>query len=89
MMPTSGIVPIPCSAAREGVVELPVDSKRLSKLSGARARQDARRKVLEHVALGHGNRVVVQRKSPPLVGITLLPVASLLSTASTAASSPI
>ena len=78
MMPTSGIVPIPCSAAREGVVELPVDSKRLSKLSGARARQDARRKVLEHVALGHGNRVVVQRKSPPLVGFTSLPVASLL-----------
>ena len=88
-MPTSGIIPIPCSAAREGVVELPADSKRLSKLSGARARQDARRKVLEHVALGHGNRVVVQRKSPPLVGITLLPVASLLSTASTAASLPI
>ena len=88
-MPTSGIVPIPCSAAREGVVELPADSKRLSKLSGARARQDARRKVLEHVALGHANHVVVQRKSPPLVGITLLPVASLLSTASTATSSPI
>ena len=88
-MPTSGIVPIPCSAAREGVVELPVDSKRLSKLSGARARQDARRKVLEHVALGHGNRVVVQLKSPPLVGITSLPVASLLSTASTATSLPI
>ena len=87
-MPTSGIVPIPCSAAREGVVELPVDSKRLSKLSGARARQVARRKVLEHVALGHGNRVVVQRKSPPLVGFTSLPVASLLLTASTAASSP-
>jgi hypothetical protein len=66
-----------------------VDSKHLSKLSGARARQDARRKVLEHVALGHGNRVLVQRKSPPLVGITLLPVGSLLSMASTAASSPI
>jgi len=71
------------------VVELPADSKRLSKLSGARARQDAWRKVLEHVALGHGNHVVVQRKSPPLVGITLLPVASLLSTASTATSSTI
>ena len=88
MMPTSGIIPIPCSAAREGVVELPADSKRLSKLSGARARQDARRKVLEHVALGHGNHVVVQRKSPPLVGITLLPVVSLLSPV-TAASLPI
>jgi len=88
MMPTSGIVPIPCSAAREGVVELPADSKRLSKLSGARARQVARRKVLEHVALGHGNRVVVQCKSPPLVGITSLPVASLLSPV-TAASPPI
>ena len=77
-MPTSGIVPIPCSAAREGVVELPADSKSLSKLSGARAGQVARRKVLEHVALGHGNRVVVQCESPPLVGITSLPVASLL-----------
>jgi len=60
MMPTSGIVPVPCSAAREGVVELPADLKRLSKLSGARARQVARRKVLEHVALGHGNRVVLK-----------------------------
>jgi len=68
-----------CSAAREGVVELPADSKRLSKLLGARARQVARRKVSEHVALGHGNHVVVQRKSPPLVGFTSLPVASLLS----------
>ncbi len=89
MILTSGVVPIPCSAARESVVELPADSKHLSKLSDARAHQDARRKVLEHVALGHGNRVVVQRKSPPLVGITLLPVASLLLAASTAASSPI
>lgn len=88
-MPTSGIVPISCSAAREGVVELPADSKRISKLSVARARQVARRKqVLEHVALGHGNRVVVQRKSPPLVGITSLPAASLLS-AVTAATPPI
>ena len=68
---------------------MPADSKRLSKLLGARARQVARRKVLDHVALGHANRVVVQRKSPPLVGIPLLSVASLLSTASTAASSPI
>ena len=42
---------------------------------------------MEHVALGHGSRVV-QRKSPPLVGFTLLLVASLLSTATTAASSP-
>jgi hypothetical protein len=31
---------------------------------------------------------VVQRKSPPLVGLTSSPVASLLSTASTSASSP-
>ena len=68
-------------------MQLPADSKRPSKLSGARARRAARRKVLEHVALGHGSRVV-QRKSPPLVGLTLLPVASLLSTASTSASSP-
>ena len=90
MMPTSGIVPIPCVDAAEGMVQLPVNSKRPSKLSGALARQAARRRVLEHVALGHGSRVVqvVQRKSPPLVGLTLLPVASLLSTASTSASSP-
>ena len=87
-MPTSGNVPVPCAAAAEAVVQLPADSKRISKLLGARARQDARRKVLEHVALGHGNRVVVQRKSPPLVGITSLPVALLLS-AVTAATPPI
>ena len=68
-------------------MQLPVNSKRPSKLSGALARRAARRRVLEHVALGHGSRVV-QRKSPPLVGLTLLPVASLLSTASTSASSP-
>ena len=37
MMPTSGIVPIPCAAATEGVVQLPGDSKHLSKLSGALA----------------------------------------------------
>ena len=55
---TTGIVPISCSAAREGVVELPADSKRISKLSVARARQVARRKqVLELVALGHGSVV--------------------------------
>ena len=87
MMPASGIVPIPCTDAAEGMVQLPVNSKRPSKLSGALARRAARRRVLEHVALGHGSRVV-QRKSPPLVGLTLLPVASLLSTASTSASSP-
>ena len=85
MMPTSGIVPIPCADVAEGMVQLPVNSKHPSKLSGALARRAARRKVLEHVALGHR---VVQRKSPPLVGFTSLPVASLLSTTSTAASSP-
>ena len=85
MMPTSGIIPIPCADVAEGMVQLPANSKRPSKLSGALARRAARRKVLEHVALGHR---VVQRKSPPLVGLTSLPVASLLSTASTAASSP-
>ena len=85
-MPTSGIIRIPCADAAEGVVQLPAKSKRPSKLSGACACRAARRKVLEHVALGH--RVPVQRKSPPLVGFTSLPVASLLSTASTAASSP-
>ena len=42
---------------------------------------------MEHVALGHGYRVV-QRKSPPLVGFTSLPVASLLLPATAAASPP-
>jgi len=86
MMPTSGIVPIPCADAAEGVVQLPANSKHPSKLSGAWARRAARMKVLEHVALGH--RVPVQRKSPPLVGFTSLPVASLLSLATAAASTP-
>jgi hypothetical protein len=85
MMPTSGIVPIPCADAAEGMVQLPADSKRPSKLSGACACRAARRKVLEHVALGHR---VVQRKSPPLVGFTSLPVASLVSPATAAASTP-
>jgi hypothetical protein len=86
-MPTSGIVSIPCAAAAEGVVQLPVNLKRPSKLSGAWARRAARRKVLEHVALGHGNCVVLH-KSPPLVGFTSLPVALLLSPATAAASPP-
>ena len=86
-MPTIGIVPIPCADVTEGMVQLPANPKRPSKLSGARACRAARRKVLEHVAPGHGSRVV-QRKSPPLDGFTSLPVASLLSTATTAASSP-
>ena len=42
---------------------------------------------MEHVALGHGN-CVVQRKYPPLVSFTLLPVASLLSPATAAPSPP-
>ena len=84
-MPTSGIIRIPCADATEGVVQLPANSKRPSKLSGACARRAAQRKVLEHVALGHR---VVQRKSPPLVGLTSLPVASLLSPATAAASTP-
>ena len=88
MMPRSCIVPIPCAAATEGVVQLPADSKRPSKLSGAWARRAAWRKVLEHVALGHGNRVV-QRKSSPLVGFTSFPVALLLLPATAAASPPI
>ena len=86
-MPTSGIVPIPCAAATKRVVQLPADSKRPSRLLGAWARRAARRKVLEHVALGHGN-CVVQRKYPPLVSFTLLPVASLLSPATAAPSPP-
>ncbi len=86
-MPTSGIVPIPCAAAAEGVVQLPADLKRLSKLLGAWACQAAQRKVLEHVALGHGNRVV-WRKSPPLVKFALLPVALLILPATAAAASP-
>ena len=87
MMPMSSIVPIPCAAATEGVVQLPADLKRPSKLSGAWARRAARRKVLEHVALGHGNRVV-QRKSPPLVGFNSFPVTSLLLLATAATSPP-
>ena len=83
MMLTSGIIPIPCTAAADAVVQLPGNSKRPSKLSGAWARQAARKKVLEHVVLGHR---VVQHKSPPLVGFTSLPVASLLSPATAAAS---
>ena len=58
MMPTSGIVPIQCAAATEGAVQLPADSKRPSKLSGAWARRAAWRKVWEHVSLGHVNCVV-------------------------------
>ncbi len=60
MMPTSGIVPIPCADAAEGAVQLPANSKHPSKLLGACARRAAWRKVLEHVALGHR---VVQRKA--------------------------
>ena len=85
-MPTSGIIRIPCADAAEGVAQLPANSKRPSKLSGACACRAARRKVLEHVALGH--RVPVQRESPPLVGFTSLPVASLLLPATAAASTP-
>ena len=85
MMPTSGIIPSPCAAATERVVQLPADSKCPSKLSDAMARRAARRKVLEHVALGHGNRVV-PHKSPPLIGFKSLPVASLLLPATLATS---
>ena len=85
MMLTSGIVPIPCAAAAEAVVQLPANLKCPSKLLGAWARRAARRKVLEHVALGHR---VVQRKSPPLVGFTSLPVVLLFSPATAAASTP-
>ena len=75
MMPTNGIVPIPCATATERVVQLPADtSTRPSKFSGALARRAVWRKVLAHVALGHENRVD-QRKSPPLVGFNSLPVA--------------
>ena len=87
MMPMSGIVPIPCAAAADGEVQLPKDSKCLSRLVGARACQAACRKVLEHVALGHGT-CVVQRKSPPLVEFSSLTVVSLISPASAAADSP-
>ena len=86
-MPSSGIVPIPCAAATEHVVQLPADSKRPSKRLGAMARRAVRRKVLEHVALGHGNRVIL-RTSPPLVGFNFLPVALLISPATVATSPP-
>ena len=85
MMLTSGIIPNPCAAAAEAVVQFPANSKLPSKLSGAWARRVAPRKVLEHVALGHR---VVQHKSPPLVGFTSLPVALLLLPATAAASTP-
>ena len=42
MMPMSGIVPILCAVAADGEVQLPEDSKHLSKLIGARACQAAR-----------------------------------------------
>jgi hypothetical protein len=84
-MLTSGIVPIPCAAAAEAVVQLPVNSKCPRKLSVAWARRAAWRKVLEHVALGHR---VVQCKSPLHIGFTLLPVASLLLLETAAASTP-
>jgi hypothetical protein len=88
MTPTNGIVPIPWAAATERVVQLPADSStHPSKFSGALARRAVWRKVLEHVALGHGN-CVVQCKSPPLVGFNSLPVASLLSPAAAATSPP-
>ena len=87
MMLTSGIVSIPCAAATEGAVQLPADLKRPSKLSGAMACRSAQRKVLEHVALGHGNHVV-QHKFPLLVGFNSLPDASLLLPATAAASPP-
>ena len=86
-MPTSGIIPIPCTAATEHVVQLPADLKSPSNLVGAMARRAARRKMLEHVALGHGNHVV-RCKSPPLTGFSSLPVASLLLPATVATSPP-
>jgi hypothetical protein len=64
-MPTNGIVPIPCTAAADGVVHLPVALKPHSKLSGAWACRVAWSKVLEHVAKRHENHAVL-RKSTPL-----------------------
>ena len=84
-MPTSGVVPIPCSAVADGEVVLPADLKPLTKVLGASARQAARRKVLEHVALSHG-KVAVPCKLPPLVAFPSSPVATLLSSPATAAS---
>ena len=86
MMPTSGNVPVPCTAATDAVVQLPAGSKPLSKLSGAYARQAAQRRVLEHIALIYGARVVAPRKSPSsLVGFSLLPVTVIITPATTAA----
>ena len=87
MMPTSGIVPTPCAAAADGEVQLPADTKHLTRLAGAWARQAVRKKVLEHVALGHGTRVV-QHKSSPIAGFSSLPVASLILPATAAGISP-
>ena len=86
-MPTSGIVPTPCAAAADGEVQLPADTKHLTRLAGAWARQAVRKKVLEHVALGHGTRVV-QHKSSPIAGFSSLPVASLILPATAAGISP-
>ncbi len=65
-MPMNGIVPIPCAAAVDGVVNLPVALKPHSKLSGAWACQVVWSKVLEHVPKRHENHAVL-RKSTPLV----------------------
>ncbi len=87
MMPMSGIIPIPCATVEDVEVQLPEDLKHLSRLVGARARQAAWRKVLKHVALGHGTRVV-HHKSPPLVGFSSSAVALLISPATASANSP-
>ncbi len=85
-MTTSGNVPVPCTAATDAVVQLPAGSKPLSKLLGAYACQAARRRVLEHIALIHGARVVVPRKSPSsLVDFSSLPVTVIITPATTAA----
>jgi hypothetical protein len=72
-MPTNGIVPIPCTAAADGVVHLPVALKPHSKLSGAWACQVARSKVLERVTKRHENHAVLC-KSTPLVEHSSSPV---------------
>jgi hypothetical protein len=86
-MPTNGIVPIPCTAAVDGLVHLPTALKPHSKLSGAWACQVARSKVLEHVAKRHENHAV-PRKSTPLVEFSSLPVSMFILPQEVKATSP-
>ncbi len=67
-MPTSHIVPVQCSAVAEPVLDMPVPGRPVSKLSGAWACQEARRRVLDHVAKRQSREPTpsgVLQKTPP------------------------